>query len=176
MREDESFGLSDAEKALFDCVTTEHTNVIGTVVEFFPQQQNNSTVDPLYNEPIKRVFGGPYRLKGFVTYPEHGPVVGQEGFSSTFDCTVFLGRRALELVNAPAPSESDIIKFWGESNYFTNNASVDGFNVPGAGMYFSVVDVKEDSHLFDTPTFQGFTLTLRRNTQQAPERKIQNSL
>lgn len=174
MREGESFGLGDSERALFDSVAQEHVGIVGTDFEYFSQNLQKATVDPLYNEPARRVFDGPYLMKGYLSYPEHGPNVGMEGFTSSFDATAYITRAAFEAANLSSPAEADIVRVWNTA--YWNMTSVDGYPVPGAGLYFSIVDVKEDSVLFDTPSFLGFTLTLRRVTQQTPERKITNTL
>ena len=185
MREGESFGLGSSELALFDCITSEHVNIAGTEIEYYQlsldSMSNNtngqplSLRDPLYDEPIKRVYLGPFKIKAYVSYPDHGPTPGIEGFSSNFDATAFVTRRSLEIAGVPAPNESDILGFW-DTSFYHKQTSVDGFNIPNAKFYFAVIDVREDGHLFDNADFVGFTLTLKRTTQQTPERKIVNSL
>lgn len=175
MQPGEKFGLSDAERGLFDCIASEHVQIIGTTIEYFPQNQQLSQVDALYNEPIRRSFSGPFMLSAYISYPEHSPSTSVEGFTSFFDATAFITRTEFERVNlVTGPGESDVLRIW--NTPYWNQTSVDGFNVPGAGLYFSIVDVREDGVLFDTPSFMGFTLTIRRVTQQTPERKITNSL
>lgn len=179
MQEGEAFGLGDTERALFDSLAQEHVGIIGTDIEYWPQAVTNNkgylnVVDPLYNEPAKRAFLGPYLLKGYLSYPEHDPSPGQEGWSSQFDATAYITRAEFEKFNMGSPTESDIIRVW--KTPYWNQVAVDGFDVPGSGLYFSIVSTKEDGVLFDTASFMGFTLTLRRTTQQTPERKIANTL
>lgn len=177
MREGESLALGDSELALFDCITREHVNIVGTEMDYYQVDQARSIKDPLYGEPSTRLFNGPFRIKGFFGYPDHTPSLGMEGYSSYFDATAFIPRVELERVGlVGGMTESDIIRVWMSSPYWQQNVSVDGFNVPGAGLYFSVVDTREDGVLFDNPSFVGFAINLRRTTQQAAERKIQNSL
>lgn len=180
MQEGESFGLGDTERALFDSLAQEHTSIIGTPIEYWPQAIANdkgylNTVDPLYNEPAKRVFLGPFLLKGYFSYPDHDPSPGMEGYSSQFNATAFIPRAEFEKFNMGPPSEADILRVW-NTPYWNKESAADGYNIPGSGLYFSVVANKEDGVLFDTASFVGFTLTLRRTTQQAPERKITNNL
>jgi len=176
MKEGEAFGLGDAEKALFDSVSQEHINVVGTEVLYWTQNQKKSIVDPLYNEPVKRAFEGPYRLKGFFTYPDKSPSAGMEGYSSSFDASLFLSRTEVERVGMLAPpGESDIVRVW-NAPYWNEQFAVDGFAIPDAGLYFSVIDAKEDGVVFDTTHFIGFQCALRRTTQQTPERKLVTSI
>ena len=170
----ESFSLGDSERALFDCITSEHVNIVGTPIAYYRQNQPQSIVDPVYNEPVKRAWLGPYLLKAFVTLSKQTSV-GMEGLSSTFDGELFLPRSECERVNMQAPSEADIVQVW-DTPYFNTQTAVDGFNIPGAGMFFSIVDSQEDGTLFDNPSFVGFKCVLRRTTQQTPERKLVTSI
>jgi hypothetical protein len=186
MQEGESFGLTDSERALFDCVVSEQTNIAGTEILYYQlsldTQMNNangepvSIRDPLYDEPVKRVYLGPYRIKAYMSYPEIGPQLGVEGFNSTADATAFIPRATLEAAGMPYPSESDILGAWNNYPYWNSSVASAGFKVPNAMFYFAVTDVREEGQLFDTGSFMGFTLTLRRTTQQAPENKIDNLL
>lgn len=184
MKEGETFGLTDAERGLFDCVINEHVGIIGTQLQYF-QNLQEGVVDPLYNEPAKRKYNGPFLVMGFLSYPDHAPNVGMEGFRSYIDSTAYITRAAFEKAGVNwGPSESDIIRAWPVP--YWNQSSVDGFAmtggpnlnglIPGAGLYFSITDVREEGVLFDTPSFVGFQLTLRRITEQTPERKLTNSL
>lgn len=184
MKEGEDFNLGDSERALFDCIINEHTGIVGTKFEYFQNLQEGVT-DPLYNEPAVRKYNGPFILKGFFTFPEDAPTSAQEGFYNSFDGQLFVPRSEFEKVGATwGPSESDIVRIL-KSPYW-NQESVDGFDlqrgstlnglIPNAGMYFAVTDVRESGLLFDTTSFVGFELTIRRNTQQTPERKLTNSI
>lgn len=176
MQDGEAFALGDAEKALFDSVSQEHVGIVGTTVLYWIQNQKKSIVDPLYNEPVKRGFDGPFLLKAFFTYPDKSPTVGLEGFSSAFDASMFIPRAEIERVRMPAsPGESDICRVW-DAPYWNEQFAVDGFPIPDAGLYFSVIDAKEDGVVFDTSHFVGFQCSLRRSTQQTPERKLVTSI
>jgi hypothetical protein len=187
MREGEPFTLNASERALFDCIATEQVNIAGTEIEYFqlaldtlqntPNGQPQTIRDPLYDEPFERRYLGPYKLKAYVSYPDISPLLAIEGFSSSIDATAFIPRASIEAAGMPAPTESDILGFWLDS-YYHNQAGggTAGFPVAGSRFYFSVIDVKEEAQLFDTYSFLGFTLTLRRTTQQTPERKIVNAL
>ena len=177
MREGEPFGLTDSERALFDSLAGEHVNIIGTTFDYYNINLDQSIRDPLYDEPVARKYNGPYRVRGYLSYPEHGPTMDDQGYSSQFDASCYITRQEFERAGlVGGPSESDILRAWKEETYWDKNTSVDGFNVPGAGLFFSIIDVREDGVLFDTPAFVGFTLTLRRNTKLTPERKITNNL
>ena len=187
MREGEAFTLSDSERALFDCIATEQVNIAGTEIEYFqlaldtlqntPNGQPQTIRDPLYDEAVERQYLGPYRLKAYVSYPDITPQLAPEGFSAGIDATAFIPRASIEAVGMPSPNEADILGFWGNSYYHSEGgASTAGYPIRGARFYFSVIDVKEEAQLFDTYSFLGFSLTLRRTTQQPPERKIANAL
>jgi hypothetical protein len=169
------FSLGASEQALFDCITSEHVNITGTTITYWPQDQSRSIVDPVYNEPVKRAWAGPYTLKGMFAYPNKSTGVAQEGLSSQVDTTLWIPRVEVERVGMKAPSESDVLQVW-NTPYWNIEFAVDGYNVPGAGLFFAVTDVREDGVLFDNPVFVGFELTLRRNTQQTPERKLVTSI
>lgn len=176
MKEGETFALGESEKALFDAISQEHVSIVGTEVLYWIQNQKKSIVDPLYNEPVKRGFDGPFLIKGFFTYPDKSPQAGLEGWSSTFDASLFIPRSEAERVGMPAPpGESDICRVWNTA-YWNEQFAVDGFPIPDAGLYFSVIDAKEDGVVFDTAHFIGFQCTLRRSTQQTPERKLVTSI
>ena len=170
----ESLSLTDCERALFDCITNEHVNIVGTTVAYYVQNHAQSIVDPVYNEPVKRAWLGPYLLKGFVTL-EKTTGIAMEGESSTFDGELFLPRVECERVNLRAPGESDIVRIW-DTPFMNTDFAVDGFDIPGAGLYFAITDVAEEGWLFDNPSFIGFKCTLRRTTQQTPERKLVTNL
>jgi len=170
----ETFALGDCERALFDCITSEHVNIIGTSIAYYTQNISQSIVDPVYNEPVKRAWLGPYLLKAFVTLAKTTGVA-MEGLSSQFDGELWLPRSECERVNMLAPSETDIVRVW-DTPYYNTEFAVDGFDIPGAGLYFAITDVQEDGTLFDNPSFVGFKCTLRRTTQQTPERKLVTSI
>lgn len=186
MQEGEPLGLNDSERGLFDSIVTEQTNIAGTEVLYYQlsldTQANNingeqySIRDPLYDEPVKRVYVGPYKIKIYMSYPDVGPQVGVEGFNLTADAMAYIPRATLEAAGMSYPAESDILGAWLDYPYWSPNTAAAGFQVPNAVFYFAVTDVKEEGQLFDTGSFVGFALTLRRTTQQAPENKISNLL
>lgn len=174
MREGESFSLTASEVGLFDCLASEHIDIIGTPIWYYSLSLNNSTRDPLYDEPTERKYL-PYLVKGFITLPEGPKMVGLEGYNASWDATAYISRRSIEQAGAPPPGEADILRFW-DVPYFNKDASIDGFPIPDAGFYFSIISGGEDGHLFDTPTFTVFTANLRRVSTQTAERRLRNEV
>jgi hypothetical protein len=164
------FELNDQALCFFDTVITTQVEAVGTPLEYWHQDVANSRHDPLYDEPIQRLFTGPWKLKGFVEWPEATAENREEGFRVTWDGTVTLARATLEGIGAPAPQEGDVIRFW--PNAFFKKFATGGQNDPGAGYYFDVINVTDDGHVHDTAAFVGFKLRLRRRTEFAPERRL----
>jgi len=165
--------LTMCEAGLFDAVTKEHVNVIGVEFDLFHLELAQSSRDPLYDEPVQRVFSGPFRLKGFFTMYETSPEAGQEGFRIGFDSSVFIARSTWEEANSPFPAESDVVRFWNLP--FFRQLGVDGVNEPGNGFYFDVVKVDEEGFLHDQPYWMGIQLQLKRRTEFSPERRMANN-
>jgi len=177
LRDGEKFEFgakSPYEMALFDSLTTEHIDIIGTTIWYYNLNLGASERDPLYDEPVKRVYT-PFIVKGFVTLPEGPKNVGLEGFNSSWDATAYISRKSIEAAGAPNPGEGDIIRIW-DVPYFNREANIDGFPIPDAGFYFSITAGGEDGHIFDTPSFTTFTATLRRVSTQTAERRLRNEI
>lgn len=164
------FSIGDGERKLFDSVAQELNQIVGTDLDYFVQDVNESTRDPLYDEPIERVFKGPYRVKAYVEQPSTTPEVREEGYRTIFDGSVWIARADFDALGLSAPSEGDVLRFW--NTPFFNSQAVDGEDVPNRGYFFDVVDVDEDGHLNDTASFVGFKLVVRRRTEFTPERRL----
>lgn len=176
MQPGEAFSFSNykSEMALMDCYTTEHIDIFGTDIWYYSLNLATSVRDPLYDEPVERKYV-PYKVKGFVTLPDGPKELTQEGFSSSWDAVAYISRKSIEAAGAPPPGEADILRFW-DTPFFNKDGSVNGFPIPDAGFYFSVVAGGEDGFRFDNPDFTVFTATLRRVSKFTPERKLRNQI
>ena len=165
--------LSDREQKLFDSYAQETTKISGTDCEYYSLDIACSTVDPLYDEAVKRVFKGPYLVKGFLRFPKQRVMVAPDGATVLWDSELWLARLDMEKVLSPPPQPGDVVRFW-NTRFFNFDAAFEE-KVPKSGMYFNVINVNTDGHLFDNPTFVGFKLDLKRNTSFTPERRVTNT-
>lgn len=166
-------GLPDCEHDLFSSIAQEHVNIAGTDVDYFHHNVDRATRDPLYDEPLKRVYDGPFRIKAFVAWPDTSPEVRMEGWRTVVNAEAWIARKELEDQHCPAPSETDVLRLWNIPFYA--DWATDGDNPPNAGYFFDVLNVNDDGHLFDSSQFMGFRLTLKRRTEFTPERRITNT-
>jgi len=167
-----TFELSRAEEPILSCWAKEQIDIAGVSIELFHLDIEGSVRDPLYDEPIERVFQGSYVLKGFVEYPESNPEAGESGLKGIWTATLWLPRLSVEQAGAPVPAEHDVVRFWNEPFY--KKYSVLEQDIEGAGYFFDVTKVDEDGHIFDQPGFVGFKLNLKRDTKFTPERRMAN--
>lgn len=164
------FSLGDTEKFLFSHFAAEHCRIIGTPCSFFHQEVGKSKRDPLYDEPQQRVWSRPYEIKIWVSWPSTTPLAGEEGFHYAFDARAWIPRQELERVNAPAPFEGDILKFWDAP--LQKEHSIAGELNKKSGYYFDVVNADTDGHIMDTPSSVGFVCDLKRRSEFGGERRI----
>lgn len=166
--------MPDCEHDLFDSLAQEHVQISGTAIDYFSHQVDRSTRDALYDEPIKRAYAGPFRLKGYVAWPDSTPEVRMEGLRSVFNAEAWIPRKEFEDGHCPAPNETDVMRIW-KSPYFDKEWATDGDAVPDSGYFFDVLNVNDDGHLFDSLQFVGWRLVLKRRTEFTPERRITNT-
>jgi hypothetical protein len=138
----------------------------------YPLSRKKSTIDLLYGEAVAFAFDGPFRVLGYVEKPTVSTEVREGGFRQTFPSTITIPRLNLEEVGAPIPRESDVVGFW-EIRYWirdgvTNKAS------DIARYFFNVTNVEEDGFVFDGPHFTQLKLSLTRNSEFVPERRVAN--
>lgn len=178
-----------AELALFDSVAAEHAEISGTPVEIWLMETDPATADPLYNEPVNRLFTGPFGMTGVFGYPDGAPTQNPEGSEMTWPSTLWIARIALETVGCRIPGEGDIIRVWDIPVQNDQAAGLDAspertviesdpihtspFRVEETGYYFNITDADTDAYLFDGPYFVGVNLTLARNTVFRPERRME---
>jgi hypothetical protein len=165
------FELNDNEKAFFDSIAQEQIDIAGTVADFFSQQVEQSTRDPLYDEPTERVWSQPYRIKVWVAWPQSAPVVGEHGFKFEFTGQAWIPRKTLEDANAPAPFEGDVLRFW-KLPFFDDFGVARDKRLTNKGWFFDVTNSDPDGHINDTATFVGFKLDLKRRSEFGAERRI----
>lgn len=158
------------ELCLFDSIASEVIDIAGTPLDYWRQDVLNSTRDPVYDEPIERVWKGPYRFRGLVEFSASNTEAREEGTRKTWNTTVWIPRVNLEKAGAGVPLEGDVLRFW-HVNFYKTRSTI-GENVPGAGYYFDVTNVDEDPHIFDSANFVGFRLTVARRTEFTPERRL----
>ena len=155
---------------LADRDAQEHVRQIGTKIEYYELDTKNSIVDPLYNEPIQRKFSKAYIMYVYVSWPNPEFMVREDGVHTVYSGSIWMARREAEVVGLESPRPGDVVRFWDIP--FFNNQAANGRDIDGAGLFFDVIEVKDDGHLYDTPYFVGFKIDLRRRTEFGPERKL----
>jgi len=168
---DELFRLRDSERFLFDLWASETARIWGIPLEYYFLDVAKSKRDPLYDEPTNRKYSRAYKLEAWVQMPTQNPIASEEGFRVHFDGTAWIARVDLETIKAPSdPREGDVIHFW-DIPQFKEDAAANN-RIPNAGYYFDIVNVIPDGHLFDTPSFVGYKLTIKRRSEFGAERRI----
>lgn len=165
------FVLDGSDGPLFDHFAQEHTAASGTEILYWHQDLETSLRDPLYDEPIDRVWRGPFKLKGFVEYMEGQPQMSENGMTVRWQGRIFIARLELEQSNAPAPLEGDVLKFW-ENKFFQEHSVNGDESIPNAGYYFDVINADDVGHVHDSDRFVGFNLTVQRRTEFTAERRL----
>jgi hypothetical protein len=169
---EEAFTLDGSgELHLFDSVAQEHTEMAGTEIDFYALDVEKSTRDPLYDEPVTRVWRGPFRMKAWVAWAESIPVVGESGFRFNFLSSCWIPRSSLEEKRAPAPFEGDVIRFW-PSPFFDKLAVARRYATSKDGYFFDITNSDDDGHVFDQAEFVGFKCDLKRRSEFGAERRI----
>jgi hypothetical protein len=170
--DDGIFQLCDGELFLFDTWAHEHVNIAGVDFELFHLDIEESTVDPVYNETVERVFQGSFELRGYFEFPPGVPETTEQGSHVDWESSLWIPRKELEEKHAPVPAEDDIIRVW--RTPFFKTYGVFEQEIPDSGYFFDVTVVDEDGHLFDRSSFVGVKLTLKRRTEYTPERRLEN--
>ena len=170
--EDGTFELCDGELYLHDLWAQEHVRIMGTEFELFHLDLEESSVDPVYNEPTDRVFQGSFKMHGFFEFPPGVPEMTEQGSHVDWESSLWIARKEIEDKNAPTPAEDDIIRIW--NTPFFQKYGVFEQEIHGASYFFDVTVVDEDGHMFDRPSFVGVKLTLKRRTEYTPERRLED--
>ena len=164
------FRRDDNEQWLLSMYAQQQIQILGADVDFYSQCIEQSTRDPVYDEPTERVFRGPFKVRAWVSWASSSPVVGEDGIRVAFKTQCWIPRLELERVGAPAPFEGDIIRFW--DTPFFNSASTAGSGDTNSGYFFDITNADNDGHINDSPSFTGFKLDLARSTEFGAERRI----
>lgn len=165
-----AFRLTDNDMAIFDSFAKEQVDIAGTEVDYYSIRILKSKRDPVYDEPTKRSWTKPFRMTAWVSWASSAPTVGEEGFRVLFQAQAWLPRAEVERVRCPVPTEGDIIRYW-KSEYFNTDAT-GGEKITGAGYYFDVINVDNDGHVYDTSSFVGYRLDIRRRSEYGSERLV----
>jgi len=167
------FKLDATESWMFDNIAQEHTNAVAVDVMLYPLSRKKSTIDPLYGEAIEYAWDGPFRILGFIEKPTVSIEVKQEGLKMMFPTTIWIPRLNLEQAGAPTPRESDVLGFWNIPYWIDQGITNKASDVPPK-FFFNLTVVEEDGFVFDGPYFTQFKLSLNRNTEFVPERRVAN--
>lgn len=169
------FELCDGESYLFMSYASEHVRIAGVKIELFHLSIEDSVRDPLYDEPIERVFQGSYILNAFVEYPDPNHDVGENGIKKSWEAPL-LWIPTAELIekHAPVPAESDVVRFWDVDAQFYKKFGVLEQDIEDSGFFFDVTSADQDGHIFDRASFVGFKCTLKRKTEFTAERRMAN--
>jgi hypothetical protein len=171
LKDYEAFKLDDRELFLIDGYANEHVRILGTQITYWSISAANSRRDPVYGEPIDRVFLGPFKYTAWLSYTESVASVREEGLVQQFQPTAWLPRKMVEEASAPVPTEGDVLQAW-NLPFYHKYSTAEQQALQTAGWYFNVTDVDTDGHLFDNPSFVGFKLKLNRRSEFTPERRL----
>jgi len=163
--------FTDNELSGFDSYTKEHIRATGTPIEYFSLDLKSSKRDPLYDEPLERIYKPAFKLFASVRWPAPNFMAREDGTAAAFMTDAWISRKEVEELSMPAPKPGDSLRFWNVP-FFNNSVIVNGKQYDGAGFYFDVLSVADEGHLFDTPSFTTFRISIKRRTEYAPERKI----
>jgi hypothetical protein len=166
------FKLDANESYMFDLITQEHTGAVAVDIMLYPLSRKKSTIDPLYGEAVEWVWDGPYRIEGFVEKPQVSLEVREQGLKVAFPTTIWIPRLNLEQAGAKPPRESDVLGFWNIPYWIDQATTNKASDIPQH--FFNVTLVEEDGFVFDGPYFTQYKLTVNRNTEFVPERRIEN--
>jgi hypothetical protein len=172
-----NYNVAGPELALQDQYAQEHVRNVGTPLNYYilsrtgSQEENTGTqLDPLYSEPTRRDFSDPYKIFAHINWPQTNFETRDDGTHIIIITNMWIARKELEDAGVKHPQPGDVVHFW-DLPYFNLLAANDR-EVEGAGMYFDVLEVRTDGHLFDTPYFTGYKIDIKRRTEFGAERKL----
>ena len=172
--EDETFTMKPKDELpLHDSVASDSVKISGTTIFYYSLDVYGSSYDALYGEPNDRKFNGPFKIQGYVAWPRNQKVVTEFGSMDVFDSNAYLVRKDVEDAKMPLPSSGDVLGFW-NIFFFDKQWGIDGILDQNAMFFFDVLNVNTDGHLYDSPYFVGFKLTIKRKTNFSPERRVSN--
>jgi len=166
------FKLDSSESYMFDVISQEHTNAVAVELLLYSLSRKRSVIDPLYGEAIDYAWDGPFKILGFVEKPTVSTEVREQGYKQAFPGTIWIPRLNLEQAGAPVPRESDVVGFW-EIPYWVNDGVTNkASDIPR--YFFNVTQIEEDGFVFDGPHWTQLKMTVNRNTEFVPERRVFN--
>jgi hypothetical protein len=171
MKDGEDFRISDSERGLLEGYANEQTKIGGVPVDYWCINAVDTVRDPLYAEPIERMFIGPFRLFAVFQAPQHTVSSTEEGLLDEFTSTCSIPRKAFEDAGAPLPGPGDVLNVWNLPIY-TAISTVEALPLPGSGYYFDILQANPDGYIADSPTFVRWVLPLKRRTTFTPERRL----
>lgn len=156
--------LDDSEIQLFDCIASELTELAGEEINYYGMANDEATIDPLYGEFVSRKVAGPFRIFAWLSWPQNRPDPSEQGFGEEWDGEVVISRSALDSVNAPYPHHGDVIEAW-RTPYHDAVSQ-------GKGMFFDIIQIQNEGHINDSPSFVQFRGKIKRRSEFGAERKI----
>lgn len=169
------FNFEGEYEHLFSFWAQEHTTALGTTIDYFFQDREGAILDPLYNEPEKRAWDGPYKLKAWVKWPEQVLEPREEGARFTWTANLWIPRLSLEEAEIERmPEEGDVVRVWKIPFFDELSMGVDRPDIPGAGYFFDILQTQEQGHALDNPNFTGFKFDMKRRSEFTPERRLTN--
>jgi hypothetical protein len=176
-RKVEPAGVFDFEcenEELFACWAAEQVQAEGTTIDYWSQDLVRTKLDPLYNEPERREWLGPYRFKAWVEMPQQAFESKEEGARILYSGNIWIPRLMVEESEMEeVPKEGDVLRIWPIPHFDSFAQGVD-HDIPNAGYYFDVLESQEDGHPLDNPHFDGFKMTVKRRSEFTPERRVLN--
>jgi hypothetical protein len=155
--------MPQGQKYLFDLYATQSVKIAGTPMEFFSLDMRQTKANLIYGEARDKVWVGPYKLSGFVDWPKFDPEMKEEGLKFSAEAKSWISRQEFDDLKI-YPKAGDVIRFWNVP-YFNERSEAQGY-------FFNLTTVNDQGHLFDNPDFVGFALTIKRNTEFTPERRV----
>lgn len=153
-----------------DQYAQEQVKTSGVQIDYYALDMSQSIIDPLYIEPLSRKHSKPYKIYALITWTPGEFSVREEGVHTIFQSAVWIARKELEDVGLRQPEPGDMMRFW--NTPFFNFEAANSRNIEGAGLFFDIIEVKDDGHLFDSPSFTGFKIDIKRRTEFGGERKL----
>ncbi len=161
----------EAELPIRDAVASDSVKISGTEIIYYSLDVYGSQFDPLYKEPIRRAWNGPFKLNGYVEMPTNQRIAREFGSIDVFESSAWLARIDVENARMPVPAPGDVLGFW-NIFFFDKKFGINGETNTDSVFYFDVLNVSTDGHIYDSPLFVGFKLTIKRNTAFTAERRL----
>lgn len=155
----------DYECALFNSVSEEVVDLFGVDgVRLFKHNaaDNITGRDPLWDEPSPHVKYKEFEIKALWLDWKDDPEPGAEGFGHTWENTIYVALTHLLKAGAPLDDQNDYVSEGDMIFVFNGNKE----------FYYDVISVERAGWINDSSQFTGYNLTVKRNRQFYPERKL----